>query len=91
MIPSSPKESSSTKMRLGTSSTSYRHVRTTSGSICVPFDKDQSCQNVMVALSSGIAGDEAGLAVVRLEARGVVSTCAYKADTDDRIIFNEEG
>lgn len=44
-----------------------------------------------VALSSGIAADEAGFVGVHLRARGVVTTCAYKADTDGRIILGAEG
>jgi hypothetical protein len=38
-----------------------------------------------------MAGDEAGLAGVSLGARGVITTCAYKADTDCRIIFSKDG
>jgi hypothetical protein len=42
-------------------------------------------------LSCGIEVDEAGLAGVRLRVRGAVTTCAYKADTDGRIVLGAEG
>lgn len=44
-----------------------------------------------LALSCGIEANEAGYAGVRLTARGSVSTCAYVADTDGRIVLSAVG
>ena len=42
-----------------------------------------------LAQTCGIVVD--GLAGVRLAARGALTTCAYKVDTDGRIILGAEG